>query len=155
MTTLQFKDLRHLHLLNRKERQAYLKHAKGQKTMKINLTLPIEAFAEDGSIITVDAKGALPDRKYIIVRALRAPIAQDAHTGLKEKNDRYLLIKRVNQVDELEFTEGEAKMVMDRIGKVFQQVELIGLMYEAFYPAPAPVTTAPDAVQPEAKPPAA
>ena len=85
--------------------------------MKVNLLTPIEAMDADETII-MNKEGKPPVLKEIILFALRAPHDSDQRTGLKEKNERYLVVKRVNAVDEIELTDGEVKMILDRVGKM-------------------------------------
>jgi hypothetical protein len=123
------RDGRRLDLFNRKERLAYRARFGGDETMKVNLLTPVESINHDGTIIK-NEEGGIPTLKKIILYALRAPHNSDAHTGFKEKNDRYLVVKRVDQCDELELTDGEVKMILDRVGKMYMQVEIVGRVAE-------------------------
>lgn len=97
--------------------------------MKLNLLQPVEVLDSDGTII-LNKDQKPPELKEIILFALRSIHESDQRTGLKEKNERYLVIKRVNTVDEIELTEGEVRMILDRVGKMYLQVELVGRVVE-------------------------
>jgi len=97
--------------------------------MKVNLLDPIEAFDADGTLI-MGKEGKPPSIKEMVVFALRSAHQSDNQSGFKEKNERYLVIKRINAADEIDFTDGEIKMILDRCGKLFLQVELVGRIAE-------------------------
>jgi hypothetical protein len=143
-TEIALFDNRRLDLLNRKERQHYNKLYRGEYTMQINLLAPIEATDADATII-MNKEGKPPTLKEILLFALRSPHQADTQTGFREKNERYLVLKRVDAVDSIELTEGEVKMILDRVGKLYLQVELVGKVAEAL--SAKPPTAAVDPTQ--------
>lgn len=127
--------------LNRQERQLWKKYfGKKGETMTINLLKPIEAINDDETMIFAK-DGKPPTTKELILRALRSPLPGDERTGQKEKHERYLIVKRVTSMDEIELNEGERKLILDRAGRLFLQVELFGKLEEALTP-PAAVAEA-------------
>lgn len=136
-------DPRGANILNREERIFYLKHTKGARFVKINLLQQIEAMDADETIILNKEKKP-PTLKEIILFALRQAHQDDQRTSLKDKKERYLVVKRVNAVDELELSDGEIKMILDRVGKMYLQVELVGKVAEILevkLPSDSPVAT--------------
>lgn len=110
--------------------------------MLINLLQPIEAMDADGTVI-MNKDQKPPTLKEILLFSLRAPHNDDTRTGFKDKNERYLVLKRIDAVDEIELADGEVKMILDRVGKLYLQVELIGKVAEALTKkADAPVAAA-------------
>lgn len=103
--------------------------------MLTNLLQPIEAFDADTTMI-MNKEGKPPTLKEMILFALRAPHGDDQRTGFREKNERYLVLKRVEKTDSLELTEGEVKMILDRVGKLYLQVELVGRVAEVLTAKP-------------------
>jgi hypothetical protein len=122
-------DKRHLHLLNRKERQLWKKWLSKGETKLINLTLPVEAFGPEDTIIKGE-NGQPPTVKGLLLRSLRAPLQTDQQQSFKEKNERYLIIKRLQAVDEIELTAAEVKLLKERVGRIFLDPEIVGKLGE-------------------------
>jgi hypothetical protein len=115
--------------LNRAERQLHKKYTRGEKFMKVNLLHKIEAFDADGKVVR-NRSEQVPDLKEVILIALRQPLQADQATGLKEKNERYLLIKRLTASDEVDLADSEIKLINERVGRVHLQVEIVGRVME-------------------------
>lgn len=137
-------DRRRLDLLNRKERAHYTKRWKGQKTMEIDLLKPLDATDADGTIIKGKNDPSVT-LKEVVLFVLRSPHQSDQQLGFKEKNDRYLIVKRISEVDKIALTEGEVKIILDRAGKLLLQVELLGKLAEAITPAKPKLSVAEEA----------
>lgn len=103
--------------------------------MEIDLLQPIEAMDADETII-MSKGGKPPTLKEMVLFCLRAPHQSDQNQSFKDKNERYLVIKRLNAVDKIELTEGEVKMILERAGKLYLQVELVGKLAEVLRPCP-------------------
>ena len=127
----QTDDIFDLSKLNRKERRLYNKVFKpgDSESMLINLTQKIEAMDADGQIVK-NKLNEVPSLREVILIALRQPLQIDHATGLKEKNERYLLIKKLSSGDEVELNEKEIKTILERVGKVHLQVEIVGRVME-------------------------
>lgn len=127
----QTDDIFDLSKLNRKERRLYNKVFKpgDSESMLINLTQKIEAMDADGQLVKNKLNEVPPLREVILI-ALRQPLQIDHATGLKEKNERYLLIKKLSSGDEVELNEKEIKTILERVGKVHLQVEIVGRVME-------------------------
>lgn len=93
--------------------------------MLVNLLTPIEAMDADGTIIK-NKDQEVPTLKEMVLYALRVPHGSDQSTNFKTKNERYLLLKRIDKVDEIDLTEAECKIILDRIGMIYLQVEMVG-----------------------------
>ena len=127
----QTDDIFDLSKLNRKERRLYNKVFKpgDSESMLINLTQKIEAMDADGQLVKNKLNEA-PSLREVILIALRQPLQIDHATGIKEKNERYLLIKKLSSGDEVELNEKEIKTILERVGKVHLQVEIVGRVME-------------------------
>jgi hypothetical protein len=127
----QTDDIFDLSKLNRKERRLYNKVFKpgDSESMLVNLTQKIEAMDADGQLVKNKLNEA-PSLREVILIALRQPLQIDHATGLKEKNERYLLIKKLSSGDEVELNEKEIKTILERVGKVHLQVEIVGRVME-------------------------
>lgn len=108
--------------------------------MLVDLLQPVEAFDSDGTVIKNKEK-VVPTLKEIILIALRLPLQSDQGQGLKEKQERFLVIKRLNAADSIELGSGEIKQILERVAKVHQQVEIVGRVAEILTPeeTPAPL----------------
>lgn len=125
-------DSRALRFLNRAERQHYKKRNGGLATMKLNLLTPVEAQDADGTMIMQPEKagGGIPSLKSMILFVLRQVIQDDQRQTEKYKKDQYLLIRRVDKVDEIELTAPERQLLVDRAYKILLQPELRGRVIE-------------------------
>lgn len=101
--------------------------------MLVNLLSPVEAMDADGTIIK-NKDGEIPTLKEMILYALRVPHGTDQNTNYKTKNERFLLLKRIDKVDEIELTDAECKSILDRIGMIYLQVEMVGRCGELLTP---------------------
>lgn len=127
----QTDDIFDLSKLNRKERRLYNKVFKpgDSESMLVNLTQKIEAMDADGQLVKNKLNEA-PSLREVILIALRQPLQIDHATGLKEKNERYLLIKKLSFDKYAELNEKEIKTILERVGKVHLQVEIVGRVME-------------------------
>lgn len=143
MGTIHLHDGRRLHILNHTERKAYHSWVKRlpehlRRLTMIDLTKAVEAYDADGTLIkNKDQK--LPDLKEIVLFALRAAHQGDQNQGAKEKLERYTLIRRIDGASEIEFTQSEIKMILDRVSKIYLQVEIVGCVHEILAPKPVAV----------------
>lgn len=143
-------DPHNLRILNHNERRVWKSLNKGEASMKVDLLQRIEAMDVDETLIK-DKEGNPPTLKEVAVRALRAPHNSDQTTNLKQKTERYALIKRLVASDEIELTERECSLIMDRAGMIYLQVELIGRLGDILTP-PKNVVAKPEAAKPEEVP---
>lgn len=118
-------DLRHLDVLNRKQRQAYKKQMEGKETMLVKLNVDIEAYDVDETLIK-NEKGDMPTLKKLLMRSLRQVHADDQKDNLQMKQIRYNLLKRIDKADEIDLTDSERELLCNRVGKIFLQCELVG-----------------------------
>jgi hypothetical protein len=123
--------------LNRAERKLYQRLFKGE-TVTINLLQQVEAFDGDGTLIK-NKDGVCPPLKEIVEYALATAHQTDQNTGFKQKNERYLILKVVKASDEVDLTEAQIKLIKERIGMLFLQIEIVGRAAELLDGAVAPV----------------
>lgn len=91
----------------------------------INLIQTVEVIDADGTPIK-NKEGTCPTLKEILLYAFRAIHPSDQQQGFKEKNERYLIVKRIEKVDEIELNEAEIKICKERIGKIYVQAGIVG-----------------------------
>jgi len=97
--------------------------------MEIDLLQDIEVFDSDGTLIK-NKQGGPPPLKEVLLIALRSPHNSDASQGFREKNERYLMAKRITASDKIALTKEEAKLLKERVGMMFMQMEIVGRVGE-------------------------
>lgn len=102
--------------------------------MEVSLEAPVLAYGPDGTLIELKQGKGVPKLKDILLHALRdVHYDIDQKLGVKEKLDRFLLERRIAPEDyggtavySVEMTEGEIKMSLERVGRIFLQAGLVG-----------------------------
>lgn len=90
----------------------------------IDLKTPVNAVDADGTIIK-GKEGTPPSLKEICLYALRQTHQSDQNTGFKQKNERALLARRIEKLDQIELTQGEIDQLKNRIGMLFLQADIV------------------------------
>lgn len=135
-------DARGLHILNRLERRQYLANLKTltnkmKETTVLDLTQKIEAYDHDGTLIK-DKDGKELTLKSMLLYSLRAVNQTDTSESQPNRQKRYCLVKRISASNELELTQDEKNICIDRVHKFLMQVEVSGRITEILEAKTAP-----------------